>query len=149
MMDQWLVILILGMLALMGWVFQILATSRQQSARLRSEERLRLLERFQTGEELAAFLQTPAGERLLKTLDTPTHPVRILARGTEMGIIFLFFGLGFMTMSFVGGEEDGLATGLLMLLLGVGVLVAVRVSAILYRRAGLLTRAATDERPQA
>jgi hypothetical protein len=65
-MDRWIVLLLLGQFAFLGFIIWVAARAREASLRQRSEERSRLLERFSSSQELTAFLNSEAGARLLQ-----------------------------------------------------------------------------------
>ena len=120
--------------------------------RQRSEERLRLMERFSSSQELTDFLNSSAGSRLLAgAKGEPGHPIRSISGTVTAGIIVFFAGIGFL---FVAGEMPGhdsdgfLIPGILGVMAGIGILVSAFVSTVLYKRAGLLPRKPEAQREE-
>ncbi|HEX7185723.1 MAG TPA: hypothetical protein VF756_28115 [Thermoanaerobaculia bacterium] len=135
--EWWIVAIVIGYLAFTGWMIQIVVSFSHRRTRLRSEERLRILERFGTGEELATFLNSVAGEKLLS--GQPAYPVRTIAWTTALGIVLLFLGGAFLLLSDTFLRQL-VVPGMILAMTGGGVLVSAAVSTLLYRRAGLLPR---------
>lgn len=140
-MDRWIVILLLGQFAFLGFIIWVVARAREARMRQRSEERSRLLERFSSSQELTEFLNSEAGSRLLGKGE-PSHPMRSISGAVTAGIITLFAGIGFLfvTGQFPQDKGDFLLPGILGVMAGIGILVSAFVSAKLYKRAGLLRR---------
>jgi hypothetical protein len=143
-MDRWTVVLILGQFVFLGFIIWVVARAREARMRLRSEERTRLVERFSSSQDLTDFLNSPAGTKLLDVAKAePAHPVRSISGTVTAGIITLFAGIGFL---FVSGElpshdsDAFLIPGILGVMAGAGILLSAIVSAVLYKRAGLLPR---------
>jgi hypothetical protein len=151
-MDRWIVVLTLGQLVFVGFIIWVVARAREARMRLRSEERIRLVERFSSSQELTDFLNSPAGTKLLDVAKAePAHPMRGISGTVTAGIIALFAGIGFL---FVAGELPGydndgfLIPGILGVMAGIGVLLSAFVSTVLYKRAGLLPRKPEAQREE-
>lgn len=141
-MDRWVVVLLLGQFAFIGFIIWVAARARQASLRQRSEERTRLLERFSSSQELTEFLNSEAGARLLKTHKGPSHPSRKIAGAVFAGLITLFIGLGFLIVLFLGRDPSGgnlIVPGTICVMVGIGILIAAGISSWLFRRAGLMS----------
>ena len=140
-MDRWVVVLLLGQFAFIGFIIWVAARAREASLRQRSEERTRLLERFSSSEELTAFLSSEAGARLLKT-HKANHPTRKIVAAVFGGLITLFIGLGFLMVVFLGRDPSGgnlMIPGTICVMAGVGILIAAGISSWLFSRAGLMS----------
>lgn len=141
-MDSWIVILVLGELAFAGFITWVVIRKRESRMRLRSEERVRMLERFSSGQEMTEFLNSSAGARYLELLgERVSHPIRSLSAAVTAGIISIFAGGAFHIVSRTVADADQMGfriAGILTLVVGVGILVSAAVSALLYRRAGLM-----------
>ena len=145
-MDRWIVILILGQFAFVGFIIWVAARAREARMRQRSEERTRLLERFSSSQELTDFLNSDAGARLLAQKSPNQHPSRMVAMTAMAGIITLFIGLAFVVVVFLGRDPSGgnlIIPGAICVLAGIGLLLSAGVSAWLFRRSGLMS----DSRP--
>ncbi|HVG09754.1 MAG TPA: hypothetical protein VNM67_18790 [Thermoanaerobaculia bacterium] len=141
-MDRWIVILLLGQFAFIGFIIWVAARAREARLRQRSEERTRLLERFSSSEELTAFLSSEAGARLLKTHKGSDHPTRKIVGAVFGGLITLFIGLGFLIVVFLGRDPSGgrlIVPGTICVMVGIGILIAAGISSWLFSRAGLMS----------
>lgn len=131
-MDWWIVVFSLGNCAFMGWMIQIFAHYRISKSRERSEERLRLLERFSSSRELAEFLESPAGARLLASLSARAPDLRNrMANTFSAGLVLLFIGLGFLFLVYIedfGHPDPFLIPGVLCSFAGLAVLLSLPVS---------------------
>lgn len=137
-MDAWLVWLIglqFGFVAFLIWVTAHYRMKRKQQ---QVEERGRLIERFQDPRELAAFLDSQSGRKLLHSLSDRRSPASVIAKTVTVGIVLLFVGLGLCGLSFVQDLdlEELILPGILTLVGGLGVLASAAFTAWLYRRAG-------------
>lgn len=148
-MDAWLVTLILGQLAFVGLILWIVVYSRIQKAQRQSEERLRVLERFNSAEELHEFLKTDSGRDLLQifapTSANRTNPHYVVLGAVALGVLTLFGGLAFGALVLLFGRQSALAdispmVAVLLLTCGVGVLVAAGVSLFLARSWNLVEK---------
>lgn len=139
-MEPWLVVLILGQMTFVAFLCWVAVSFWAKRERLRSEERLRLVERFASGQELAAFLDTPAGRKLLEAFGVRTpDPRRAVARTVQLGMVLAFLGFGFMVLFFFQGPGQRthfLIPGILLTTTCVGVLAGAGASALLSRRSG-------------
>lgn len=137
-MDTWLVILVLGQLAFFAFLLWIFVRARQETLRRRSEERLRILERFSSDEELAAFLGKPEGRRLLDQYGgRPPRPETFIILATAAALLMLFGGAAFLFLTKV--ENDFIVPAVLILTAGIGTLTATGISMFLARKFGMLT----------
>lgn len=136
--NTWIAAIVIGQMAFVGWMVHIAVSYWHKRTRLRSEERLRVLERFGSGEELAGFLNTAAGEKLLGAFSPQQgYPVRTIAWTTAMGVILLFLGGAFLLLARFF-EDIFIIPGMVLSMTGGGVLLSAAISTRLYRRAGLL-----------
>ncbi len=140
-MDGSLVALSLGQLAFIGFIIWVIVYSRAKKARLKSEERLRVLERFNSSEELNEFFKTDSGREFLHLFAPPSassaNPHHLILGAVALGILTIFGGAGFALLMLLGPQHE-LAdvfpvSAALLLTCGVGVLVAAVVSLFLAR----------------
>lgn len=123
-MESWLLILILGQMTLILGAFWILAHYLTQQKRLRLEERSRILDRFTTGPELEAFLASPAGSKLMASLNgSARQGERAVAQTYGTAAILVCIGLGFLALHWFGvlGGRAPLIPGVLSVATGIGV----------------------------
>ncbi len=126
---------VVGEFALIGLVIWIFARRQEQSARLRAELQLKLLERFTTVRELEEFLQTEAGRRLL-----PSPSGRGLARvavTAQIGIAICVLALGILLGAAFLGVKGLFVAGMLVMAVGLGLLAAAFLGHRLVRAWGL------------
>lgn len=140
-MDSWLVTLIIAQLAFTCFIIWLFVHFRIHKSRQRSEERLRLLERFSTSQELSDFLGSGAGKDLLRVSGTrPSDPRRTLIVTVSIGVVTILLGGGFLvlwTMRALDDPEVFLVPGILGSVGGVGILLSAAISAAMARAWGL------------
>jgi hypothetical protein len=123
--------------ALVGWVVWVIVQKRRLD--VQAGVQTRLFERFGSAAELAAFFETPAGERLLSSLSTA--PARIHSLGSvRAGVVLAFLGAAMLLLEpIVQGSFGGLGIpGTLILSVGVGLVAAALLSRRLARSWGLI-----------
>ncbi len=141
-MDTWLVVFVLGNLGFFGLMITLAVFYRLQKDRQRSDERMRVLDRFATADELEQFLTSPAGQHLFDRLaPPPTDPRRTIVVALGIGFVTLMVGVGLCWLTFGDGDFEELAVGAIVLLCtGFGTLIAGAASLALTRRWGLFHR---------
>lgn len=143
-MNPSLAAIILGQLALVGWFAWIIAGWAQHRARRRAELQGRMLERFASAQEFAAFLDSENGRRFLESLAgaAGAPAIRIL-RAVQAGIVLCALGIGIWIAgaAFAPRENPVLVpAGEVVLALGVGFLLAASVSYRISRAWGLVPK---------
>jgi len=137
-MDLWLVTLILGELVFVGWILWVIANYRIRKSKERSEERLRIIERFGSQEELTGFLASGAGDKLLANFTPKSSNSRSgFVTGLTSGVVSLFVGSGFLVLAWLDVFHDPdtfLIPGVLLCFAGAGILISAAVSIRLLRR---------------
>ena len=135
------------------WLIRTLIEQRRwrQLSRTQSEVHNKILDRFNTSEQLLEYIRTPAGGKFLESAPIPLHVERP-ARGkmstlaarilwsVQIGVVVTIVGLGMLLLSAVFEKEasQGLfALGAIALCVGVGFIASAAVSLILSRRLGL------------
>ena len=142
-MEPWLVIFILGEMAFIIFLVWIGSNFVIKRRNLRSEERLKILGRFASGEELTHFLGSEPGRMFLETFAERPDPRRAIARTVQIAVVLAFLGFGFLALSFFLSKTDWEAyfiPGILLTMACLGALVGAVVSARLVRGA--------DRKPQ-
>ncbi len=137
-MEWWIVVLVATQLAFFAFLLWLGASYWQKSLSRRSEERLRVLERFSSGQELSDFLATERGGRFLEQFAVrPRNPAALIVAGVVFGILTAAVGAAFLLLTEV---EDGgfiIPAAILMASAG-GILAATLISYFLARKLGLL-----------
>jgi hypothetical protein len=120
---------LLGMLLTFGmvvFIVLIITRARQRRLELQTELQSKLIEKFGSATELAAFLQSPTGRQFVNGVQTGNRIMvqdRILA-GYRRAIVLSFFGVAFIVMWMITGTVGLAWPGVLILALGLGYLFA-------------------------
>lgn len=138
------VILFPIMFTLLGFiVWTIFSTIRRyQTAKLQAGLQTRLLEKFGSGQELLAYVQSDAGKRFLEslTMEQRSPYGRILgAAQVSVILVLLSFAFLFLRGRVAGAEEGFLVFGTLALSLGIGFGLSAALSYYMSKSFGLLT----------
>ena len=142
-MSEDVVILPLLMATFGSVVWIIFATIRRyKTAKLQAGVQTKLLEKFGSGQELLAYIQSDAGKRFTEslTMEQWTPYGRILG-ATQAGVILILLGLAllFLRGRVSGGDEGFLVSGTIILSLGVGFGLSAALSFFLSKSLGLLS----------
>jgi len=130
-------------IALFGFIVWIIFSTiaRFKTAKLQAGIQTKLLEKFGSGQDLLAYVQSDAGKRFLESLamDQRTPYGRILG-AAQASVILVLLGLGllFLRGAIRGAEEGFLIGGTVTLSLGLGFGVAAALSYFLSKSFGLL-----------
>lgn len=140
-MDWWLVVVLLGELAFLGWIIHIVVSYRLKKAAQRAEERYRVLQRFESTEQLNDFLAGESGQKLLvSTADKTTGSWKLMFMPIFLGFFCLFVGIGLLISGAIVTAKDAESFwvgGTLVVLGGIGLLTATALSLRLAKRWGL------------
>lgn len=100
---------------------------RGKQARIRAQAELQkhLLDKFASGQEFAAFLESKGGQKFLNELWSPRANARErMARSLSAGVILSALGVGCLVLAFFAGHQHGLIVpAVILLALGVGFLI--------------------------
>ncbi|MGE0257012.1 MAG: hypothetical protein AB7K63_14240 [Vicinamibacterales bacterium] len=133
---------------LMGFVVWLQHTRRLKIAAAQQEAQSRALDRLLAREDLAAYLDTPAGRRLLESTiraaeEPASKPATRVIRSVGAGVVLLFLGGGLFAASRAlqidaeGRAAFGIVTAGLSAI-GLGLLVSGGASYLLSKRFGLI-----------
>lgn len=139
-MDKELVGFVIGNLAIFAaftWIFVHYRAKRQERM---AEDRLRFLERFESAQEVAAFLESPSGQRVLDSLGSPrSDPRRAILGALPFGFVSLIIGLGMAMAILLRSIDDELSlVAVIFTGAGIGILVSVVLSQRLARSWGMI-----------
>ena len=146
-------IILVGLATVLFWILRTFSdnNTRRKVFETRAGLHRDLVNRFGSGEELAAYVRSPAGRDVFgpAPAEGPNPYKRILA-AVQAGIVLVAVGAGLVTLSQTGwyGSDgrDGFAfLGILAFALGAGFLVSALASWKLSQRFGLI---ATAPQPQ-
>jgi uncharacterized membrane protein len=142
------VIILPVLFSLFGFVAWLIFSSirRYKTAKLQAGVQTKLLEKFGSGQELLAYVQSDAGKQFLDsfTMEQRTPYGRILG-ATQAGAILVLLGLGllFLRSRVSGAAEEFLVSGTLALCLGIGFGLAAALSYFFSKTFGLLDQSIT------
>jgi hypothetical protein len=128
---------------LFGFVAWIIFTTirRYKTAKLQAGVQTKLLEKFGSGQELLAYVQSDAGKQFLEslTMEQRTPHGQILG-AAQASVILVLLGLAllFLRGRVSGGEEVFLVSGTITLTLGAGFGMSAALSYFLSKSFGLL-----------
>jgi len=144
----------IGFLFFLGaliWLIRTFAESRRwnRTFNQQSELHTRLIDKFGTSQELAAYLESEAGKRFL--MASPIAPgaesgqrmpntVSRVLTSLSCGIVLALLGVGFLLLRNAGPDtpEPMLITGTLLLMPGLGFILSAGVTWVLAHRLGLM-----------
>jgi hypothetical protein len=137
----------------LGWFIRTLIEQKRwkQLSRTQSDVHNKILDRFNTTEQLLEYIRTPAGSKFLESAPIPLHVERPASGRTstlatrivwsvQLGVVIAIVGLGMLLLSavFEKDSSQGLfALGVIALCLGAGFIASAFVSLYLSRRLGL------------
>jgi hypothetical protein len=137
----------------LAWLIRMLIEQKRwkQLSRTQSEVHNKILDRFNTSEQLLEYIRTPAGGKFLESAPIPLHVERpasgrtstLAARilwSVQIGVVAAIVGLGMLLLSAVFEKDasQGLfALGAIALCVGAGFIASAAVSLYLSRRLGL------------
>lgn len=132
--------MLFAVVALIIWI--IFSTIRRyNTTKLQAGLQTKLIEKFGTGQELLAYVQSEAGKRFLEslTMEQRTPYGRILG-AAQASVILALVGLAllFLRGRVAGADEGFLVFGTIILSLGVGFGLAAALSYFLSKSLGLL-----------
>ena len=142
------VILFPIMFSLIGFiVWTIFSTIRRyKTTKLQAGLQTKLLEKFGSGQELLAYIQSDGGKRFLEslTMEHRTPYGRILG-AAQASIILVLVALAFLFLRgrVAGAQEEFLVFGTLTLCLGIGFGLSAGLSYYLSKSFGLLSESVT------
>jgi hypothetical protein len=137
------VILFPILFGLLGFIVWIIFTTiaRFKTAKLQAGLQTKLLERFGSGQELLAYVQSAAGKQFLESfaMEQRTPYGRILG-AVQAGVILVLLGLAllFLRGRVAGADEGFLISGTITLSLGIGFGLSAALSYFLSKSFGLL-----------
>ncbi len=127
------------------WIVWILFSTvrRSRNARMQADLQARLLDKFNTSQDLLAYVQTEAGQNFMSSLASEqSTPYGRILNAVQTSIILIFVGPALLYLKHrVPFTDDGfMVLGTIITTLGVAFLVAAGVSYVLSKNFGLLER---------
>lgn len=133
------------------WGIRVFIENRRwsRSFKLQSDVHSRLIDKFSTSQELAAYMETDAGRRFLEAAPIPIHSAespripnavsRVLTP-IQIGVVLVLLGIGFLLLRSAGPDYETpmLVLGVLILMPGIGFILSAGITWVLARRLGLM-----------
>jgi hypothetical protein len=148
MIPMVVVISIFGALVL---VTRFFVESRRwsRSFKTQSEVHARLIDKFSSNQELAAYMETEAGKRFLEAGPIPVggesgpYVPNVVARiltPLQIGVVMVLLGIGFLLLRGVGDDtaEPMMIMGTVMLMPGIGFILSAAATWVVSHRLGLM-----------
>ena len=132
------------------WLIRTMVEYRRWSrvTKVQNEVHTKLLDRFQSNQELLAYIETPAGRRFLESapiqVESPraiSAPLGRILWSAQAGAVLTVLGIGLEIVASSAMEEIApplAAFGAVVIALGVGFIVSAALAYVLTRRFGLL-----------
>lgn len=141
----------LGFLAVLLWMVRIFVENRRWAKvfKLQSDVHGRLIDKFSTSQELAAYMETDAGKRFLEAapiavnLDNSQRVPNAVARvltPLQIGVVMALLGVGLLSLRHAGPDMDApmLVLGTVVLMPGIGFILSAGLTWLLASRLGLM-----------
>jgi hypothetical protein len=133
------------------WGIRVFIDNRRWSRtfKLQSDVHGRLIDKFSSSQELAAYMQTDAGRRFLEAAPIPVHTAespripnavsRVLTP-VQIGVVLVLLGIGFLLLRHAGPDYETpmLVLGVLILMPGIGFILSAGITWVLATRLGLM-----------
>jgi hypothetical protein len=140
------------------WIIRLIVENRRwgRTFKQQSEVHARLIDKFSSSQELAAYMETEAGKRFLEaapipigiesTRRMPNAVARVLTP-LQIGIVLVLLGVGLLLLRNVEPDMNVpmLVLGTLALMPGIGFILSAGVTWVLARRLGLMPEQADSE----
>ena len=137
------------------WLVRILVETRRwnRTFKLQSEVHGRLIDKFSSSQELAAYMQTDAGRRFLEAAPIPTgaepgqrmpNAVARVLTPVQVGAVMVLLGIGLLLLRNAGPDTGlpMLVVGTVILMPGIGLILAAGLAWVLAGRLGMMPQPA-------
>ncbi len=141
---------LIAFLAAAVWTGRLIVDSRRWARifKLQSEVHGRLIDKFSTNQELAAYMETEAGKRFLEAAPIPLHDTaqrvpnavaRVLTP-VQIGSVLILLGIGCLLLRHAGPDlaTPMLVLGTVILMPGIGFIISAGITWVLAARLGLM-----------
>lgn len=133
------------------WLVRLFVDNRRwhRIFNMQNQVHTKLIDKFSTSQELAAYMETEAGRRFLEAapipvnLGTEQHVPNAVARvltPVQIGVVLVLLGIGCLMLRHAGPDMDTpmLVLGTLILMPGVGFIISAAITWLLAARLGLM-----------
>ena len=137
------------------WVIRTFVESRRwnRTFKLQSDVHGRLIDKFSSSQDLAAYMQTDAGRRFLEAAPIPAaasagqrmpSAVARVLTPVQVGVVMVLLGIGLLLLRNAGPETNVpmLVLGTVILMPGIGFILSAGIAWILAGRLGLMPQTA-------
>ncbi len=142
-------IIILALFGAIFWLIRMFMESRRwnRTFKQQSEIHARLIDKFSSSQELAAYMETEAGKQFLSATAYAPGPQagprmpNVVARvltPLQVGIVMTLLGIGLLFLPRQGAEIATMVLGILALMPGIGFILSAGATWIIARRLGLM-----------
>ncbi len=135
------------------WMLRLFIDNRRWSRifTLQNEVHGRLIDKFSSSQELAAYMETEAGKRFLEAAPIPVNlgpeqrvpnAVARVLTPVQIGVVLVLLGIGFLLLRHAGPDMDTpmLVLGTVILMPGIGFIISAGITWALASRMGLMPR---------
>jgi hypothetical protein len=133
------------------WIIRLVIENRRWNRifKLQSEVHGRLIDKFGTNQELAAYMETEAGKRFLEAAPIPVNfgpeqrvpnAVARVLTPVQIGVVLVLLGIGFLLLRNAGTDMHTpmLVLGTVILMPGIGFIISAGITWVLATRMGLM-----------
>ena len=143
------------------WIIRMVLENRRWGRifKLQSDVHGRLIDKFSSNQELAAYMETEAGKRFLEAAPIPMNfgseqrvpnAVARVLTPVQIGVVLVLLGIGLLLLRHAGPDMDTpmLVLGTVILMPGIGFIISAGITWFLAARLGLMpTRHSNDNDP--
>jgi len=147
-------------LLILAWGLRIFVENRRwhRIFKLQSDVHGRLIDKFSTNQELAAYMETEAGKRFLEAAPIPMNlgteqrvpnAVARVLTPVQIGVILVLLGIGLLLLRHAGPDMETpmLVLGTVILMPGIGFIISAGITWVLATRMGLMPPPRTAPMP--
>ena len=145
------VLALLAFLAAAAWVLRLVIENRRWNRifKMQSDVHGRLIDKFGSSQELAAYMQTEAGRRFLEAAPIPVNfspeqrvpnAVARVLTPVQIGVVLVLLGIGLLSLRNAGTDmrTPMLVLGTVILMPGIGFIISAGITWLLATRMGLM-----------
>jgi len=128
------ILTVFGSFSFLTWVI-VDGLRRKQQLRVVADFHNKLLDRINSGKDLAEFMDSPGGTKFIDSISTErTHPAQRVLRAIQIGIVLCAAGIGCRVVGWQStivqreASEGFVVLGILRLSVGIGYLVSAAAS---------------------
>ncbi len=133
------------------WLARLFVDNRRwtRTFNMQNQVHTKLIEKFSTSQELAAYMETEAGKRFLEAAPIPVNlgadqrvpnAVARVLTPVQIGVVMVLLGIGFLLLRHAGQDMETpmLVLGTVVLMPGIGFIISAGITWVLATRMGLM-----------